>query len=75
MGAGEGNKLPQGFMLGDRVIKVGEQSVSTPTTLKTYLRGKTGKTDVVLKRGDKEVTASLSFSPQPKLLDRQYVLG
>lgn len=75
VGAGEGNKLPEGFVLGDRVIKVGEQSVSTPTALKTYLRGKTGKTNVVLKRGNKEVTASLSFSPQPKLLDRQYVLA
>ena len=75
VGAGEGNKLPEGFVLGDRVIKVGEQSVSTPTALKTYLRGKTGKTDVVLKRGDKEITTSLSFSPQPKLLDRQYVLA
>ena len=58
VGAGEGNKLPEGFMLGDRLIKVGEQSVATPTALKTYLRGKTGKTDVVVKRNEKEVSPS-----------------
>ena len=75
MGAGGGNKLPKGFMLGDRLIKVGENPVATPTALKTYLRGKTGKTDVVLKRGEKEVTSTLYFTPQSKFLDRKYVLA
>ena len=73
--AGQGNKLPVGFVLGDRIIEAGGQSIDTPTALKTYLRGKTGKINVVLKRGDKEVKAELPFSPQPKLLDRQYVLA
>lgn len=73
--AGQGNKLPVGFVLGDRIIEAGGQSIDTPTALKTYLRGKTGKINVVLKRGDKEVKAELPFRPQPKLLDRQYVLA
>ena len=62
-------------MLGDRLIKVGKKSVATPTALKTYLRGKTGKTDVVVRRNEKEVTTTLHFTPQSKFLDRQYVLA
>ena len=73
--AGQDSKLPKGFVLGDRVVKAGEQAVDTPTALKTYLRGKTGKVNVVLKRGDKEAKAELAFQPQAKLLDRKYILA
>jgi len=73
--AGQNSKLPKGFALGDRIIKAGEQSVDTLTALKTYLRGKTGKVNVVLKRGDKEAKAELAFQPQAKLLDRKYILA
>lgn len=75
VGAGTGNGLPAGFVLGDRIIKVGTQPVETPTALKTYLRGMTGNIDVVLKRGSDEVKAVLSFAPERKILDRQYVLA
>ncbi|MDC1384027.1 trypsin-like peptidase domain-containing protein [Candidatus Puniceispirillum sp.] len=75
VGAGTKGKLPEGFVLGDRIINVDGQKVETPTTLKTNLRGKKGQADVVLKRGEKEVKAVLSFLPEPKILDRQYVLA
>ena len=75
VGAGTKGQLPQGFVLGDRIINVDGQEVETPTTLKTNLRGKTGQADIVLKRGEKEVKAVLSFLPEPKILDRQYVLA
>lgn len=75
VGAGTKGQLPEGFVLGDRIINVDGQKVETPTTLKTNLRGKKGQADVVLKRGEKEVKAVLSFLPEPKILDRQYVLA
>jgi hypothetical protein len=75
VGASTKGKLPEGFVLGDRIINVDGQKVETPTALKTNLRGKTGQADVVLKRGEKEVKAVLLFAPEPKILDRQYVLA
>ena len=75
VGASTKGKLPEGFVLGDRIINVEAQAVETPTALKTILRGKTGQANVVIKREEKEVKAVLSFSPEPKILDRQYVLA
>lgn len=75
MGAGIGSELPDGFILGDRIIKFCEQSVFIPTALKTYVIGKISKVDIFLKRVDKELKESLPFSPQPKILTRQYLLS
>ena len=75
VGAAQHKKLPQGFMLGDRISKVGEAWINTPTDLTTYLRGKTGNVTVLLRRGDKELKADLNFVPKPKLLNRQYILA
>lgn len=73
VGAAVQNELPAGFLLGDRLTKVGNQPIATPTALKTHLRGKKGDVNVLLKRGNKEVKASLTFAPEPLILDRQYV--
>ena len=75
VGGGDGNKLPTGFALGDRLTQVANQKISTPTDLKTYLRGKTGKINVTLMRGNKEIEATLSFNPTPKILERSYILA
>ena len=73
--AGLGGKLPKDIMLGDRIVDVDGSSVSTPTALKTHLRGKTGTANLILKRGDDEIATTLAFTPEAKILDRQYVLA
>ena len=73
--AGLGGKLPKDILLGDRIVGVDGSSVTTPTALKTHLRGRTGTADVVLKRGDQKIATTLAFTPETKILDRQYVLA
>ena len=75
VGGSTSGDLPAGFVLGDRVLKVGGGAVKTPTELKTLLRGKTGEALFVLKRGDKEIVVALKTKPEKNLLDRQYVLA
>jgi len=75
VGGSTSGDLPAGFVLGDRVLKVGGVAVKTPTELKTLLRGKTGEALFVLKRGDKEIVVALKTKPEKNLLDRQYVLA
>ncbi len=75
IGGSTSGDLPIGFVLGDRVLKVGGVAVKTPTELKTFLRGKTGEALFVLKRGDKEIIVAAKIKPEKNLLDRQYVLA
>ena len=75
VGGSTSGDLPAGFVLGDRVLKVGGVAVKTPTELKTLLRGKTGEALFVLKRGDKEIVVALKTKPEKNLLDRHYVLA
>jgi len=75
VGGSTSGNLPAGFVLGDRVLKVGGVAVKTPTELKTLLRGKTGEALFVLKRGYKEIVVALKTKPEKNLLDRQYVLA
>ena len=75
VGGSTSGDLPAGFVLGDRVLKVGGVSVKTPTELKTFLRGKTGEVLFALKRGDREIAVAASVMPEKNLLDRQYVLA
>jgi len=75
VGGSTSGDLPAGFVLGDRVLKVGGVAVKTPTELKTLLRGKTEEARFVLKRGDKEIVVAVKTKPEKNLLDRQYVLA
>ena len=70
-----GGTLPNGMKLGDRVTKIGGVSVSTPTEIKTLLRGMAGETQVVVARGDSEAVATIKIVKEPKILERQYVLA
>ena len=75
VGGSTSGDLPAGFVLGDRVLKVGGVAVKTPTELKTLLRGKTGEALFVLERSDKEIAVAVKTKPEKNLLDRQYVLA
>ena len=75
VGGSTSGDLPAGFVLGDRVLKVGGVAVKTPTELKTLLRGKTGEALFVLDRSDKEIAVAVKTKPEKNLLDRQYVLA
>ena len=71
----EGGGLTGGILTGDRVFKVDGEPVSTPTQLRTQLRGKTGEILVAVKRGDRQFVARMDVQPQAKILDRKYVLA
>ena len=73
--ASNSGTLPEGVVLGDRVVQVDGAEVSTPTEIKTFLRGKTGEAQLLLRRGGEEKTVTIQFKPEPKKLDRQYVLA
>ena len=67
--------LPAGTQLGDRIVKVGGVSVSTPTEIKTHMRGMVGETQMVLQRGDNQAVATIKVTPEEKVLDRHYILA
>ena len=71
----EGGGLTGGILTGDRVFKIDGEPVSTPTQLRTQLRGKTGEVLVAVKRGDRQFVARMDVQPQAKILDRKYVLA
>jgi serine protease Do len=72
---GMSGDIPEGFQAGDRILSVNGVGVSTPTQIRTLLRGRMGTADVVIQRGEKEIKRQIEIVPEKQILKRNYILA
>jgi len=72
---GMSGDIPEGFQAGDRIIAVNGVDVSTPTQIRTLLRGSKGNVDVVIQRDEKEFNRTIEILPEKQILKRKYILA